>query len=247
MFVLRADGKAVQLAKNALDPAWAPDGRTLSFERGGAIYLVDERGGAARELTEGDDAAWSPDGTTIVFAFGPAIWTVRTDGTAKRQVSGSFPFDPNCEETLEADSPGWSPDRSKVAYSVENSPSCVDRSLYVTKADGSSPVVMDAGITPFDEVPARPSWSPDGSRVLFGGVDGVVVAAADGSARNMLSIGKAPSWSPDGSKILFTRERCQCGGRPLTDIWLMSADGSGKLRLVTGALNLEPTWRPAAH
>jgi len=245
LFVLGANRRAVRVAKDALDPAWAPDGRTLSFQRGDAIYLIDAQGGTARELVRGSGAAWSPNGTTILFGRGQAIWSIRTDGSAMSQVTDVFPFDPDCENGLPAaNAPAWSRDGSRIAFFVTDSPTCGDLSLYVTKTDGSSPVVIDAGIDD-DQGRTAPSWSPDGSRILLDYLGRVLLVAADGSVRKLIAVGETPSWSPDGSKIVFARHRGR--GRTQAEVWVMNADGSGKLRVVTGALNLEPTWRPTAH
>ena len=54
-----------------------------------------------------------------------------------------------------------------------------------------------------------PVWSPDGTRIAFGDVDGLYVVDADGSAlRRMISYedrafqGMTPAWSPDGERLV---------------------------------------------
>jgi Tol biopolymer transport system component len=75
-----------------------------------------------------------------------------------------------------------------------------------------------------------PSFSPDGSRVLFrrcpsGGANcRIAVIGADGSGEHDLTDGSAgsddyPSFSPDGTRIAFTRGNDQ--------IYTMAADGTG--------------------
>jgi TolB protein len=76
-----------------------------------------------------------------------------------------------------------------------------------------------------------PSWSPDGSKVLFSsnrsGVMVVYVVNADGTSLRALTDGMATSedaravFSPDGSCIAFTRRR----GKSM-DIWVMPVAGS---------------------
>jgi Tol biopolymer transport system component len=60
----------------------------------------------------------------------------------------------------------------------------------------------------------------------------------DGSGRRVLTDGVrdySTSWSPDGSQIAYDTDQ---GG-----IWIMNADGSGKLRLTTGS-DSYPRWSP---
>jgi len=98
-----------------------------------------------------------------------------------------------------------------------------------------------------------PSWSPDGSMILFartlaaGGAslmtivpdpDASPIALTDGT-----TLDQDPSWSPDGSSVLF--DRTWAGG---TDVYTMFGDGS-HLTLVarnatTPAWQAEPTVSP---
>ena len=72
---------------------------------------------------------------------------------------------------------------------------------------------------------------PDGSgvrRLTF-----TATATADG-------LNAWPAWSPDGRLIAYAS---RVSGS--WDVWLMSADGSGKRRITTSAANeTEPTWSP---
>ena len=75
--------------------------------------------------------------------------------------------------------------------------------MYVIESDGSGGQWMAAGDTP--------SWSPDGSSLVFtapsddGGTAVYVIDAAGGTGA-FLAIGSNPSWSPDGSQIVFIAE-----------------------------------------
>jgi len=82
------------------------------------------------------------------------------------------------------------------------------------------------------------AWSRDGGRVAF--VTGspstsyrVVVAAGDGSRERVLAAAdpytgiRGPAWSPDGTRLAFA---ARIGGR--TGLFVVSADGSGRPRLV---------------
>lgn len=94
-----------------------------------------------------------------------------------------------------------------------------------------------------------PSWSPDGSRLLFeshtpdGNFD-VYVMQADGTNVRRLTdhprrdVG--PAWSPDGLKIAFMSDR---DGKEF-NLYLMNADGSGLERLTEGETDWFPQFSP---
>jgi Tol biopolymer transport system component len=78
-----------------------------------------------------------------------------------------------------------------------------------------------------------PTWSPDGSRILYtfthgepdGSMNEIWVMDADGSGPRKLADGfLSRGWSPDGEKILFS------GHDGVT--YLMNADGSGVTKLL---------------
>ena len=83
-----------------------------------------------------------------------------------------------------------------------------------------------------------PSWSPDGSLILFktptnrSGGFGLEVATiyADGSSLTRLAPGVHPSWSHDGQRITFMGETSE----DRTDIWVMNRDGTNKKCLTCG-------------
>jgi WD40 repeat protein len=107
-----------------------------------------------------------------------------------------------------------------------------------------------------------PSFSPDGSRIVFSSVGDqghvsdtigatgldLYVMAADGSGRRRLLDGDedvSPAWSPDGDQIAFVRGGGAYGaGR----IFVVDPDGEGSARLLvehggTGS-DSDPAWSP---
>ncbi len=100
LFAVR-DGRLNQLSEDPTDtePAFAPDGRTIAFVRGGDIYSVRPDGSAQRHLTSGGELDSAPvvstNGRYLVFerragAGAPAdLYTVRVLGGGLHRVTSS--------------------------------------------------------------------------------------------------------------------------------------------------------------
>ena len=82
----------VATAKSEREPQPSPDGKTLSFRRGGDLVLLDLASGTERVFRPGWDNEiewrWSPDAKWIVFAqddrdFNRDIWIAPADGSAE--------------------------------------------------------------------------------------------------------------------------------------------------------------------
>jgi Tol biopolymer transport system component len=192
-----------------------------------------------------EQSSWSPDGQTIAFKRRDAVWTVRADGTGLRQLTA---LSTNGENNTQ---PSWSADGGRIIYRSNHAlaPANV-ADIWVMNADGSGqkPLVVRPG----DE--RYPSFSPDGSKVLFrgdtdtitgNGDEEIYVAASDGSGVTQLTHNavedSSPNWSPDGSRIAL---QVNVDGVN-QEIYVMNADGSNPVRLTTNALHdIGPTWSP---
>lgn len=116
--------------------------------------------------------------------------------------------------------------------------------IFVVNADGSGLIRL----TTTTSYQTQPSWSPDGSKIVFtsyrDGDANIYVMNADGSGQTQLTSTTAhdewPSWSPDGSKIVFRSLR---NGQD--DLYLMDPDGQNQTRLTTDpSTEFQPTWSP---
>ena len=102
-------------------------------------------------------------------------------------------------------------------------------------------------LTDTSAIDTSPSYSPDGSRIVFesdrGGSQQIYVMGAHGGDAKRISFGggrySTPVWSPKGDYIAFTKQN---GGN--FAIGVMKPDGSGERILTEGFHNEGPTWAP---
>lgn len=220
-------------------PVWSPDGTRIAFSRIGPgsdneIYVINADGTGSTQLTnntvQDEYPAWSPDGTKIVFnrsSPGAAFYTINPDGTG--------------ESLLVANSggrPDWSPLGDKIAYQS------VDIWVMAADGTGATPVTTDPPTHCCDQSAYAPSWSPDGTRILFTQDYGVLVGDievmnADGSSRQKLTDNgfdqRSAVWSPDGRRMVYTDEQCS--------YCLVISDVDGSNRLEASLFGFEPDWQ----
>jgi Tol biopolymer transport system component len=152
----------------------------------------------------------------------------------------------------------WSPDgRRLVAYGFPQLEGG-RFDVYTMDPDGTDLVRL----TDDETVERQPSWSPDGTKIVFATGDGfdldIYVMAADGSDVRRLTgregIDLFPVWSPDGEWIAFASDRdlspeVRAANRSgetrfRTAIYVMRVDGSDVVAIprARGGITLPVSW-----
>jgi Tol biopolymer transport system component len=118
-------------------------------------------------------------------------------------------------------------------------------SLWVMDADGGNAHRLTTGIDARD-----PSWSPDGTRLVFTNVTNNwnlwILDAADGGGRTRLTHGQGldfePTWEPAGTRVAFTRGFAR--GDP-GNIWVIDLTSLVETQITRGAAyDHAPTFTP---
>ena len=248
-------------SESELYPVWSADGTRLAFVRRSqlTIYRVATGDWASVPIDVAPiQPAWSPDGRTIAFlayARRPEfysddwsdlrkgarvhVYTVGADGSGLKQIV------PNAVSV-----PSWSPDSERMTAATFEGE---EVTLYTFAADGSDPAMVasvgtrdmidrrDRAALPAALYPAalwvpNVSWSPDGSKIMYGAlsvvnlydksvvldtqlnVAGEIFGEAEASLRPLAA------WSPDGSRIAVLLGN--------SFLYTMKSDGTDLRRLV---------------
>ncbi len=201
----------------------------------------------------------SPDGRRIAYLSERNFFFIdlyladaETGHVQRRLVRSSL--DPNFESLRFVNSTGsWSADGQRFAIAVKS-------------GDQDNLVILDVT---HDRVVGRfrlglnailnPTWSPDGSKIVFTGSDGGISdlyeVDSDGQNLRRLTDDKyadlMPSWSPDGRTIAFTTDR-----GPTTDfttmrfgnmriaLYHLDTDSIEVLPEMDAGKNVNPVWAP---
>jgi TolB protein len=196
---------------------------------------MEADGSNQTRLTTGNDGApvWSPDGCRIVFRRGLGeIHVMDRDGAHQTLVARTSGDNPEFDLRSY-----FSPDGSRILLHSSGLGS-QHRNLFVVNADGSGLVNLTnkTGRT----TASWPSWSPDGSQILFESRREVYIMHANGTGVRRLSAGASPAWSPDGTKIGFIA--AEPGNR---EIVVMNADGTNVTPLTDGPrMVMRFSWSP---
>jgi Tol biopolymer transport system component len=203
-------------------------------------------------------ARWSPDGRRVVYER----LGILSDGgqpcgplqgpLATVNADGSDAADLTKPDVLGDADPAWSPDGQEIAF-ARNSISLPDTRngiFVVDSTGGPARRITAVDRDQSDSTATGPSWSPDGSRVLYQGSDGemrITRAAGGVGPWTPLHYGLRPSWSPDGDWIAYAHITGGVGPRVYRPRWdLRVATAAGRQeRVVAAAGGPEaPVWSP---
>jgi eukaryotic-like serine/threonine-protein kinase len=150
-----------------------------------------------------DMVCFSKDGQSVAYVSYPEgiLWKADKDG--RNRVQLSYP-------PLRPESVSWSPDGAQIAFMSPADEKQSARFAYIVPSSGGMP----KRLLPNDsESQTDPSWSPDGSKIIFGTAivglhDGVIRVFDVASAELTTLPGSqgifSPLWSPDGRFIFAT-------------------------------------------
>lgn len=166
------------------------------------------------------------------------IHSIRPDGSDDRNLTGT----PLTEDR----DPAWSADGRWIAFRRANAG---PDQLWIMKSGGTALTVV-----PGSGVAGAPSWSPDGTRLVyecyapFTTVRDICMRDVDGSDFRLLTATPAlderrPVWSPDGTRILFSRELAG-GGSFLAVLTLRTMSLDPMTPPVPGQYEDWPDWSP---
>jgi TolB protein len=245
---------------------WAPNGKIVFMRKeppdgdrpsvGGDLWGMDPGGSGLDRLTTGASMTWpsvSPDGSTI------AAYATNTD----RLITMPFRADGPAVTLLERASQyflgggnpaigsRWSSDGKKLVLGSDNTGA--DGGVYIINADGSG-LTRIPDVTQAREPDWRPAQTPQNATPAQSGTGTLVISSepgrnydlylvhSDGTGLKQLTADPGDEgyahWSPDGTRIVYASSGSR---RSRSGIFVMNADGSGKLYLGDGA---SPSWSP---
>ncbi|WP_406657212.1 hypothetical protein V7O62_01290 [Methanolobus sp. ZRKC2] len=221
-------------------PSWSPDGNRLVFASDQAIWSMNPDGSGRKRVYDGlaweGEPVYNHDGDKIYYASeSKNAFSARYISVHSMDVDGANVL--KLTETADARGPSVSPDGTQIAY-VSRIAGNYD--VWVMDVDGSNNVrITDS---PGDE--ASPSWSPDGSSLLYS-LDGAIFVQGIESVKPVELLNNSydnvePVYSPDGKMIAFSSNQ---GGD--YDLWLMDDDGKSFSMLTSAESNERaPSWSP---
>ena len=179
----------------------------------------------------GIHGTWAEE-IAFLCSSGFDICTINPDGTNQRNLTNSR----NVAERW----PTWSPDRTQIAFLSSVSPT---PSLNLMNAEGGNVTLLKKEHWTL----TRPTWSPDGMKIAYGGIDGFFIFDLRTKVEKDIRI-YAPhlirdmAWSPDAHRIAYS---------PLEQrqIYVINVDGTNLRELtsetdIPHSHNRSPAWSP---
>jgi TolB protein len=248
LFVMDADGTNQTLLTRGSSATWSPDGKDIAFHASASYYTSGGTQTGTPIRTDPGSATTDSD----LFVANVDELAAAQDVLTKTQLATNITNTPDQIED-DADwsaSPTTAPGGQSIVFTshpvTDNRVLSNQAEIYVMNPDGSG----RTRLTFNDEEERGPSWSPDGTLILFSGRIGggsndfeICVMNADGTDFQQLTNNSVPdltaSWSPDGTQIAFHR---LVSGQGL-QMFTMKADGTEVTQVTSPpGLNLLAQW-----
>ncbi|HKY59406.1 MAG TPA: hypothetical protein VJP59_00195 [Gemmatimonadota bacterium] len=217
---MSADGSGIAPVVAGQSPQFSSDGRRIAYGDGGRVFVAGRDGSSPAPIT-GDDwyrtaEDWSPRDGMILWEVGDDTDSIGGTSPAGSELRWAAPrkddeATPDREDAVDWESPSWSPDGSRLAFTYElasfnpcadaGCPPDPDLGINVMDLSGERTVVYRSRSRAFD-----PVFSPDGRRIAFSEDGTVNVMDADGSNVRLVGPGETPDWQPLAFKARIPEE-----------------------------------------
>jgi Tol biopolymer transport system component len=207
--------KQISTGGKSRQPVWSPDGRLVAFVKNNGsssdLWVMNADGSSAHTITQNVGSGgkssnwafqpvWSADGKLLAYVseettYDLALWVINPDGSGRRLLAALDAF------TGGIDTPTWSPDGTRIAFTAYRNglPQIWSLSL---KTSAWVQLSKSAGGA-YDA-----AWSPDGAHLAYvgreNGKNDIWVIDEDGANPVRITTNgwsRSPAWSPDGSRL----------------------------------------------
>ena len=232
-----ADGGEIRVVKDEWgnnSPIWSPDDQRLAFasyrEGQFGIYSCPSLGGKMSLLKIIGDGAlflryWSKNGAAIFYEYNANLFRLDLATQETKQITDFTVSRKDYDQRYFS----FSPDESQIVY---RDSSDGQSDLWLMPVKGGAP----RRLTNDTEKESRPSWHPDGKRILYTVLRGnhyqINVAYADGRPPEQVTRGESEHQmidvSADGTKIFYLTWEDK------SDIWALKAESGEESAVAAG-------------